>query len=702
MLLRATATVFIAATVALPSLIINAPVGATTTPGPVTQLVFTSQPGNATGGSIFGDQPVVAMEDSSGNVVTTASGSVVLTVLGLPSVSAHCAAQDSASGVATFTDCKINPAAKDYQLVATSGSFTGTSAKFDVTVGAPAQVAFSQQPTSIQSGANFSSAPTLAVEDAGGNVVTTNTDNVGLAVFPQGASPLVCTGGEIAAPSGQAPGYKVVAVAGIAAFPSCTINHSSAFTFQLAAVATNETVAGTFAVTSQNFSVLSGSASRIAFVTSPSGATTAGTFVTQPAVAIQDAGGNTVVTATDTIALTLTPNTGTAGAALTCLSQPAVNGLASFSGCSIDTAGTGYTLTATDQTTTYATVTSDPFLVSDQGLGSVTWSTQPVGAPGGQALGTQPVVTLTDTSSNPISGTVQLSILGNPAGVHLACDVNPLPAGDGTATFSGCTVDKAGTYQLVATDTDSPTIHATSDAFSIVNGPAAQLTFVSAPTTGTGGVAFGTQPSLALEDLGGNYVGGAANSIALSVTSGSGTFGAALTCTASTVAISASTGVAAFANCALDRSGSNYTLSAVTSGFVATSQPFSIFTGTASKLVYVTQPSGGTVNTLFGTQPVVGVADAGGNLVGPASASISLSLSSGSLHCFSNPVTTNIVNGVSVFAGCKSSSVNNVVTMTASAPGLQSESDARVVTGLVNMPSVSPNSTNSPKYIKPV
>jgi hypothetical protein len=65
---------------------------------------------------------------------------------------------------------------------------------------------------------------------------------------------------------------------------------------------------------------------------------------------LQDASGALVTyDSTSTVRLDITSGTGTAGAVLTCDSNPVIanSGVATFSGCKIDRAGTGYTLTAT-------------------------------------------------------------------------------------------------------------------------------------------------------------------------------------------------------------------------------------------------------------------------------------------------------------------------------------------------------------------
>lgn len=109
-----------------------------------------------------------------------------------------------------------------------------------------------------------------------------------------------------------------------------------------------------------------GAANKLAFTTQPSGGTAGTAFGTQPAVSIQDASGNTVTTAANPITLAIGTNPG--GGTLTVDTNPlnAVNGVANFSGVSINNAGTGYTLTATNTGLTPAT--SNAFNVTAGGV----------------------------------------------------------------------------------------------------------------------------------------------------------------------------------------------------------------------------------------------------------------------------------------------------------------------------------------------
>src|SRR5262249_31761174 len=91
-----------------------------------------------------------------------------------------------------------------------------------------------------------------------------------------------------------------------------------------------------------------GTAAKLAFTTSPSGSTAGAPFATQPVVAVQDAGGNTVTTDTSSVTLAITSGTGTTGAVLSGCAPSRVNGVTSFTGGKVDKVGAGYPLPATD------------------------------------------------------------------------------------------------------------------------------------------------------------------------------------------------------------------------------------------------------------------------------------------------------------------------------------------------------------------
>src|SRR5213078_423596 len=99
--------------------------------GPATHLVFTTQPGNATAGSVFGTQPVVCAEDQFGNVSAAglpANLNLNLSLTGgtgpLKGTTSVDISTAAGNGVAIFTDLRIDSAGTGKQLTASASGLT--------------------------------------------------------------------------------------------------------------------------------------------------------------------------------------------------------------------------------------------------------------------------------------------------------------------------------------------------------------------------------------------------------------------------------------------------------------------------------------------------------------------------------------------------------------------------------------------------
>ena len=123
--------------------------------GPATKLTFVTQPAGAAAGQIFTTQPVVAITDAGGNIVTSGVRANVSLTIGTnpgvpagalscsPAITVATATSGANAGKAIFSGCKISNAGVGYTLIATPTSIVGvaslaqaTSTAF--TVGAPA------------------------------------------------------------------------------------------------------------------------------------------------------------------------------------------------------------------------------------------------------------------------------------------------------------------------------------------------------------------------------------------------------------------------------------------------------------------------------------------------------------------------------------------------------------------------------------
>ncbi len=510
-------------------------VAVTVGPGLASKLGFTQQPSGSTGGVAFATQPKVAVQDASGNTVTTASNSVTLALTTPAGATLSCTTNPLAasSGVASFASCKVN-LANTYTLTATATGLTAaSSSSFVVAVGAAAKLAFGQQPSGSTGGVELATQPKVAIQDLGGNTVTTDASSVTLALTTPAGATLSCATNPL------------IATAGVATFAGCKVNLARAYT--LTATATGLTTA-----TSSSFTITVGVPAKLGFTQQPGAATGGVAAATQPKVAIQDLGGNTVTTGTNAVTLGLTTP---AGAIFSCTTNPvaATAGIATFTGCKVDLAG-AYTLTATAAGLTSAT--SNSFTVSVGTAVKLGFTQQPSSSTGGTAFATQPRVAIQDLGGNTVTTKTNAVTLAltTPAGATFACATNPLAAVAGVATFAGCKVDLVGTYTLTATATGFTV--ATSSSFEVAVGPAARLVFSQQPSGAVANVVFDTQPEVTIQDLGGNTVDSDTSSVTLTLT----TPGAAtLACTENPVAATA--GVAAFTGCDIDVAD-DYTLTA--------------------------------------------------------------------------------------------------------------------------------------------
>ena len=311
--------------------------------------------------------------------------------------------------------------------------------------------------------------------------------------------------------------------------------------------------------------------------------------------------------------------------------------------------------------TNYGTLTKVPGAVFD-----LIWLNQPSpSSNGGAAWVAQPIVRARDQFGNNVPNVpVLLAITPGTgaAGAALTCTTNPVTTNAvGDAIFTGCMIDKAGSYTLRAS---SNTRTADSGLFVITVGPAAKLIFTAYPATNTPPL-LSPQPVVAITDLGGNTVTTAVNTVTLAINQNPGTF----SCTGglSTAAVA---GVATFTGCTQTTVASGYTLTAssttpnpsVTGPSFAVSPPVLVFTAGPGSPIVAGQP--------FPTNIQVAIQNGGVTLTSGVSATVTLSIGTnpggGTLTCTGgNSVGT--ISGVATFTGCSISTNGTGYTLVATA-----------------------------------
>ena len=421
---------------------------------------------------------------------------------------------------------------------------------------------------------------------------------------------------------------------------------------------------GTSSQTQAIVSYIAGVATKGVLITQPGVAVNGVALTTQPVVQLQDANGNNVSASNVDVVATITSGTGTLGGTTTVKTN--TSGVATFSNLSISGTAGNFVLTFTP--TSLLAATSNLFSLTAGAASQIAVNAGDAqSAVAGSAVAIAPSVIIKDANNNPVSG-VSVTF-ANGTGGSVSGTMTATTGSDGIATFAGTWTlgNTAGSNTLTATNTGlsgSPvTFTATGTA-----GVATKGVLITQPGVAVNGVALTTQPVVQLQDANGNNVSASNVDVVATITSGTGTLGGTTTVKTNT------SGVATFSNLSISGTAGNFVLTFTpTSLAAATSNPFSLTAGTASKLAFTTQPSASTVSgAAFAQQPVVTIQDAAGNTVTDATNSITLSLTTG--EGLGGTLKMNAVNGVADFIG-KGVNINEAgedKVLSASATGLTS------------------------------
>ena len=516
-----------------------------------------------------------------------------------------------------------------------------------VTIAPPAKLAFTVQPTNVAAGSSVTPAVVVSVEDAQGNVVTTATNQITMAI---GTNPSSGTLGGTA---------QVTAVNGVATFSNLSINNAGTG-YTLTASATGLTSA-----TSSAFNVV-GAATKLAFTVQPSNVAAGASITAAVAVSVEDALGNVVTTgAAATSQITIAIGTNPSSGTLSGTAQAnAVAGVATFSTLSINKVGTGYTLTATATGLTAAT--GSAFNVTAGVATKLAFTGQTSSTTAGAAITPAVIVSIEDAQGNVVltaTNQITIAIATNPSSGTLS-GTRQVNAVAGVATFSNLSINNAGTgYTLMASATGLTSM--ISSAFNVTVGLPAKLAFTVQPSTVAASSSITPAVTVSIEDALGNLVVAATNQITIAI--GTNPSGGTLS---GTTQVNASAGVAAFSTLSINNAGTGYTLTASATALTsATSSAFNVF-GAATQLIFTVQPSNVAAGSSITPAITVSVEDAQGAVVLTATNQITIAIGANpSTGTLSGTAQVNAVAGVATFSTLSINNVGTGYTVTASASG---------------------------------
>lgn len=589
--------------------------------GQPTQLAFVTGPANSPADQT--QQVQVGILDQFGNPVTTATNQVTISLSTNPGPSALTGGGTvtAVGGVATYAAVGLNVAANGYELTATSPGLTsGTSGSFDISAGSPARLEYGVAvPGAATAGSPFGPF-TIRVVDSQGNLVTSATSQVQITVG--------------SGPSGYTAPTAVLqaAVAGVATFNPVLY---TAGTYTL--IATSPGL--TSSPASNSVIVSPAAADRLVFSAQPANATT--DTIQNLSVTVQDAYGNTVPLPGETADIVINIGPGSCvGGCPTTLSL--ATGTASFS-VQIDTPGVHRL--ATTNTAAITNATSSSFTVS-------------AGLPAQLAFVSGPVTTAADQTQ-----TIQIAVqdqFGNLSSSGNYAVTLSKGACSGSLTGGGVAVSSAGiasfpsvgvttvqgACQLVAS---APGLISDNASFQVIPGSPASAAITTQPgaahTAGAGTI----NVDVTLYDIYGNQC--ATSNVAVVLEIITNPAGGSLS--GGTTALTDGSCIASFAGLSINKAGSGYKVrgrkTVAPSFSTDPSDPFDINPDAATNLVFLTQPSAATTDTV---QTVSVVArDANGNTDTSYVNSVTVSVNTGAGSLYPADPSVNAINGIATFSG---------------------------------------------------
>ncbi|MFN8529737.1 MAG: SdrD B-like domain-containing protein, partial [Anaerolineae bacterium] len=531
-------------------------------PAAPTQLLFVQQPSNTVVNSTISPAVTVQIVDVYGNTVPLGGQPITLAIGTNPSggtLGGTTTQVSDGTGLATFNNLSIDQVGVGYTLTASAPGLTGApSTAFNITAGAPSQLAFVQQPTNTVAGNTITPAVTVEVRDTFNNVVTgDNSTQITLAI---GTNPS----------SGTLNGTLTQTVVnGVATFNNLSINEAGVG-YTLTASA-----AGLTGATSSSFDITAGAAAALNFVQQPTNTTVNGIITPSVTVQVVDAFNNTVAAGGTSITLAIgtNPSGGTLGGTLTQATDG--TGLATFNDLTIDQVGVGYTLTASAAGLTGTTSTA--FNIIAGVPSQIAFNVQPSTTNIGGTITPAVTVEVRDSLNNVIttdnSTQITLAIGTNPGGGTLSGTLTQTVV-NGVATFANLSINQVGTgYTLVASASGFSNV--TSNPFDITNLPPTQLAFAQQPTNTLVNTAIVPSITVELRNVL-NAVVTTDNTTQVTIAIGSNPGVGALGGTLTQTAVN---GIATFPGLSIDQVGVGYTLTASAPGLTgATSSTFDIFT----------------------------------------------------------------------------------------------------------------------------
>jgi hypothetical protein len=574
----------------------------TITYGAATKLFLSRDATDAVNGVAFGTQPIVVVQDISGNTVTNSTAAITVESSGSV-LSGNSTPPTLVNGVATFSGLTLTGTNGTYRLTFKSTGLVEVWKDITVTFGAATKLALTGQPVGFVNRTNFTTQPVVTVQDASGNTVT----NASMSI-------------DVSSDTNDLTGtLRVNVVNGIATFSGLG-NAGKAGPKHL----TFKKFGGGLAVANFDYTLTYGAIHHLNVAVAGTLANDTA-WAVQPVVTIQDQDDNTV-DITDTVTLTATGATTVAIGGTT--SMQTTNGVADFTGNGVKLTGLAGSKTLTAEITSGNGFAKNTAIILGYGVATrLALTAQPTGFTNRTTFTVQPEVTVQDISGNTVANsTISIDVSIDTGDVTGTTRINAV---GGVATFAG--LGKAGTIGLkTLTFKDTAgLLNPATKQFTLTHG-AAHHTTLAVGSTLANNTAFATQPVVTIYDQDDNVVTSGSQStqtVTLSVS------GASTVAIGGSVTMDAADGVANFTGKGIKLTGligaKSLTATIASPQQIIKTETVTITYGAATKLAISTDAADALNGSAFGTQPVILVHDFSGNLVTNSTVLVTPSINNG-------------------------------------------------------------------------
>ncbi len=579
-----------------------------TSAGSAYQLYIAQQPVGVQSGEVLSQVPIVEIQDTSGNVVTTYNQAVNISSPSAGSLSYY--QKDAVDGVATFTGLVFSgPVDTPIEFIFNTGSLADLSSD-PVTLrlaGAANQLKFAPEPVGGTSGQTFATPAFVQVIDNMGNIVKTASE--------------IMTVSKSVGPPATFEGEQVRVVDGIADFSGLIMNGMINVPYTLTF---SYPAPGVLPLSTSSFSLTKAGALAGLGVAVPPIADQSGTpFATPAQISLLDANGNLVQSSGVTVTAALPANS---TGELEFFTADTVLGIATFTAMEITgVVNESYTLTfSVDDNNKKYEVLHDVIL-SLAGSDHELVLAQPLKPPKNGALfDPPPQIIIRDVKGNVVTNSSAVVTAEVDNGGTLQGQNGPQPV-DGTVTFSALKLNGSVDTPYTITFKSPGLQDAASTPFNL-SGPSIPVQlFVDQQQLGTKSDALlDQQPIVVIQDENGNQVFGDKSAVTVTAPMGTGLSG--------TTTVNAINGKVVF----LDLKFKGVVETDYVLNFKATfsseipSSPFRLtVAGNPDELRMEQQPVGDVNRATLKTTPIVKIFDDMGNFVSSATNTVTASIASG-------------------------------------------------------------------------